>query len=153
MPLLPKKPWPSKSACHDQRFIIFYSCSFRVKQRLHECMRTDTDSAEELSKKVFIDIYMKFVLWFMQLNPTGATSNKAALDAIKNPVNACQQLYEKIEILIERISELEAASKKGSSLDKIMNELMTLMILNRKSVFVRKLGAYACKMGQTRKGK
>ena len=116
-------------------------------------MRTDTDTAEELSKKVFIDIFIKFVLWFMQLNPTGAASNKVALDAIKNPVNACQQLYEKIEILIERISELEAASKEGSQLDKIMYGLMTLLISTRKSVFVRKLEAYACEMGQTGKGK
>ena len=152
MLLLLKKPWPSKSACHDINN-IFNFCSFRVKQRLHEYMRTDTDTAEELSKKVFIDIFIKFVLWFMQLNPTGAASNKVALDAIKNPVNACQQLYEKIEILIERISELEAASKEGSRLDKIMYGLMTLLISTRKSVFVRKLEADACEMGQTGKGK
>ena len=53
---------------------------------------------------------------FLQLNPTGTPSCQAALDAIKNPVNACQQLYEKIEILIEKISELEAARKEGKSL-------------------------------------
>ena len=51
-----------------------------------------------------------------QLNPTGAASYKVALEAIKNPVLACQQLYEKIEILVEQISELEADITNGGSL-------------------------------------
>ena len=77
-------------------------------------MRTDTNSVEELQKKVLVDILMKFVFHlFLQLNPTEAPSYKAALDAVKNPVNACQQLYEKIDILTEKISELEAAGKEG----------------------------------------
>ena len=58
---------------------------------------------------------------FAQLNPTGATSYNVSLDAIKNPVVACQQLYEKIEILIEQISELEATRKDGRSLHDFIN--------------------------------
>lgn len=50
----------------------------------------------------------------MQLNPTKAASYKVALDAIKNPVEACQQLYEKIEILTEHITELEATQNEGT---------------------------------------
>ena len=60
--------------------------------------------------------YTRFVLHLStQLNPTGAASYKVSLEAIKNPVLACQQLYEKIEILIEQISELEADRKNGES--------------------------------------
>ena len=80
-------------------------------------MQTDTNSAEELRKKVICRHFLETLLHlFLQLNPTEAPSYKAALDAIKNPVNACQQLYEKIEILIEKISKLEAAGKEGKSL-------------------------------------
>ena len=79
-------------------------------------MQTDTNSAEELRKKVICNFLESLLHLFLQLNPTEAPSYKAALDAIKNPVNACQQLYEKIEILIEKISKLEAAGKEGKSL-------------------------------------
>ena len=51
-----------------------------------------------------------------QLNPTGAASYKVALEAIKNPVLACQELYEKIEFLVEQISELEEDITNGGSL-------------------------------------
>ena len=60
--------------------------------------------------------YKVCILLSTQLNPTGAASYKVCLDAIKNPVSACQQLYEKIEILIEQISELEADRKNGGLL-------------------------------------
>jgi len=49
----------------------------------------------------------------MQLNSTGAASYQVALDAIKNPEEACQQLHEKIEILTEHIAELEATQNEG----------------------------------------
>ena len=39
-------------------------------------------------------------------------------------MNACRQLHEKIEILTEKISELESASKEGRSLNIVVDGLM-----------------------------
>lgn len=55
------------------------------------------------------------------MNPTAAASYKVALDAVKNPVKACQQLYEKIEILTEQISELETANEESRLLNAVVN--------------------------------
>jgi len=54
-------------------------------------------------------------LFFAQLNPTDGESYKIALDAIKNPVDACEELYKKIVILTKQISELGAAENKGKN--------------------------------------
>ena len=41
-------------------------------------------------------------------------SYENALDAIKNPVVACQMLYENIVLLTKQISDLEADGKEGT---------------------------------------
>ncbi|XP_065883537.1 inositol hexakisphosphate and diphosphoinositol-pentakisphosphate kinase 2-like isoform X2 [Dysidea avara] len=69
----------------------------RAKKRLHEYMRTNTCDIEELRRK---------------LSPTGATSYQVAIDAIKNPVVACQMMYDNIVLLIKQISDLEADGKE-----------------------------------------
>ena len=52
-------------------------------------------------------------IFLLQLNPTDGASYKIALDAIRNPVDACEDLYEKIMILTKQISELGEAESKG----------------------------------------
>ena len=36
-----------------------------------------------------------------------------AIDAIKNPVEACQQMYDNIVLLVKQISDLEDDGKEG----------------------------------------
>ena len=60
---------------------------------------------------------MIYELLSTQLNQTEVESYKFALDAIDNPVHACQQLHEKIEILTQQISELEATREEGKLLN------------------------------------
>lgn len=55
---------------------------------------------------------MNFII---QLNPTESASYEVALDAIKNPVDACEELYKKIVILTKQIAELREAQKKRKS--------------------------------------
>ncbi|XP_077483141.1 inositol hexakisphosphate and diphosphoinositol-pentakisphosphate kinase isoform X15 [Amblyomma americanum] len=59
-----------------------------VKQRLHEAFQVDHDFTEED---------------FEKLNPTHARSIQNALQFIKNPVKACQHVYEIIQELIKAI--------------------------------------------------
>ncbi|KAG0413371.1 hypothetical protein HPB47_009477, partial [Ixodes persulcatus] len=59
-----------------------------VKQRLHEAFQVDHDFSEED---------------FEKLNPTHARSIQNALQFIKNPVKACQHVYEIIQELIKLI--------------------------------------------------
>ena len=50
----------------------------------------------------------------MQLSPTEAPSYDAAIDAIKNPVVACQLMFENIALLTKQISDLEVDKKEGT---------------------------------------
>ncbi|RWS31190.1 inositol hexakisphosphate and diphosphoinositol-pentakisphosphate kinase-like protein, partial [Leptotrombidium deliense] len=61
-----------------------------VKQRLHECLQQDRDITEED--------------WEI-LNPTHARSIQNVLNFIKNPVNACQHVYELVQELNKLIKE------------------------------------------------
>nr|XP_037278856.1 inositol hexakisphosphate and diphosphoinositol-pentakisphosphate kinase-like isoform X19 [Rhipicephalus microplus] len=67
-----------------------------VKQRLHEAFQVDHDFTEED---------------FEKLNPTHARSIQNALQFIKNPVKACQHVYEIIQDLIKLIKCRKDESK------------------------------------------
>ncbi|XP_075548806.1 inositol hexakisphosphate and diphosphoinositol-pentakisphosphate kinase isoform X3 [Dermacentor variabilis] len=67
-----------------------------VKQRLHEAFQVDHDFTEED---------------FEKLNPTHARSIQNALQFIKNPVKACQHVYEIIQDLIKQIKCRKDESK------------------------------------------
>ncbi|XP_077483143.1 inositol hexakisphosphate and diphosphoinositol-pentakisphosphate kinase isoform X17 [Amblyomma americanum] len=66
----------------------YQNIHYRVKQRLHEAFQVDHDFTEED---------------FEKLNPTHARSIQNALQFIKNPVKACQHVYEIIQELIKAI--------------------------------------------------
>ncbi|XP_042146437.1 inositol hexakisphosphate and diphosphoinositol-pentakisphosphate kinase isoform X6 [Ixodes scapularis] len=66
----------------------YQNINYRVKQRLHEAFQVDHDFSEED---------------FEKLNPTHARSIQNALQFIKNPVKACQHVYEIIQELIKLI--------------------------------------------------
>ncbi|XP_077561996.1 inositol hexakisphosphate and diphosphoinositol-pentakisphosphate kinase isoform X3 [Haemaphysalis longicornis] len=72
-----------------------------VKQRLHEAFQVDHDFTEED---------------FEKLNPTRARSIQNALQFIKNPVKACQHVYEIIQELIKLIKFRKDESKSQGPL-------------------------------------
>uniref|UniRef100_A0A224Z217 Inositol hexakisphosphate and diphosphoinositol-pentakisphosphate kinase n=1 Tax=Rhipicephalus zambeziensis TaxID=60191 RepID=A0A224Z217_9ACAR len=74
----------------------YQNIHYRVKQRLHEAFQVDHDFTEED---------------FEKLNPTHARSIQNALQFIKNPVKACQHVYEIIQDLIKLIKCRKDESK------------------------------------------
>ncbi|XP_077562010.1 inositol hexakisphosphate and diphosphoinositol-pentakisphosphate kinase isoform X17 [Haemaphysalis longicornis] len=79
----------------------YQNINYRVKQRLHEAFQVDHDFTEED---------------FEKLNPTRARSIQNALQFIKNPVKACQHVYEIIQELIKLIKFRKDESKSQGPL-------------------------------------
>ncbi|XP_065883522.1 inositol hexakisphosphate and diphosphoinositol-pentakisphosphate kinase 2-like isoform X2 [Dysidea avara] len=88
----------------------------RVKKRLHDTMRTNTYDVDEFRK---------------QLNPTKVPSYDTAIDAIKNPVVACQMLFENIALLTKQISDLEV---DGNEVNLYFSESLKLMLARWKKL-------------------
>ena len=75
--------------------------------------------------------------FIVQLNSIESTSYNLALDAIRNPVDACEELYQKIVILTKQITELgEAQKKRKSFMQKVTK---SHFYFGRKLVLVREL--------------
>ena len=65
--------------------------------------------------------------FIVQLNSIESTSYNLALDAIRNPVDACEELYQKIVILTKQITELGRLKRNVRVLcKKLQNHIFTL---------------------------
>ena len=73
------------------------------------------------------------------------------MDAIKNPVDACEELYRKIVILSKQIAELGEAQNKRKNFVTLLSYKI-ILLFGRKLVSLRELWVDACKMDKTRKG-
>ena len=79
-----------------------------------------------------------YAIILIQLSPTEVPSYDAAIDAIKNPVVACQLMFENIVLLTKHISDLEVDKKEGTYYQCI-NEYRSVCVKLYVNFYVRQM--------------
>ncbi|XP_018422418.1 PREDICTED: inositol hexakisphosphate and diphosphoinositol-pentakisphosphate kinase 1 isoform X2 [Nanorana parkeri] len=88
------------------------SCQQKVKARLHEIMQKDVEFSKEEQEK---------------LAPTSSTSLLNSIEAIKNPVKICDQVFSLIESLTSEIQQ-RLEDPKSADLQLYHSETLELML-------------------------